>query len=128
MEVRTDFLQLQIKNNLIIYNFLGWFGDFLSWKGFELFTKISYSVYLVQFPVFFYNVGMTKHVGEFKPRMLVILLLLFFIKGIFLLIFVLDGYTGNTYDSEYFPNFDFICRDAFSESKKSFLRKRYIST
>lgn len=53
---------------------LGWFGDFLSWKGFQVFTKISYGVYLVQFPVFFYNVGKTRHVDEFKPTMLVNLL------------------------------------------------------
>ncbi|XP_046395284.1 nose resistant to fluoxetine protein 6-like [Ischnura elegans] len=35
----------------------GFFGDFLSWKGFVVFTRIAYALYLVQFPIFFYNVG-----------------------------------------------------------------------
>ncbi|KAF5298597.1 hypothetical protein FQR65_LT09692 [Abscondita terminalis] len=38
----------------------GWFGNFLSWRGFKYFTKVSYSFYLVQFPVFFYNVGVQR--------------------------------------------------------------------
>ncbi|XP_071452991.1 nose resistant to fluoxetine protein 6-like [Hetaerina americana] len=35
----------------------GFFGKFLSWKGFIKFTRIAYALYLVQFPIFFYNVG-----------------------------------------------------------------------
>lgn len=70
VEVKTVFT-----SNVVLSQFfgfiLGWFGDFLSWRGFQFFTKISYAVYLVQFPVFFYNVGITRHVGEFKPRMIV---------------------------------------------------------
>ncbi|XP_075234282.1 O-acyltransferase like protein-like [Lycorma delicatula] len=46
------------------YGFAGWFGSFLSWKGFKIFTKISYAVYLTQFPIFFYNVG-TKRTSSF---------------------------------------------------------------
>lgn len=56
----------------------------MSWKGFQVFTRISYGVYLVQFPVFFYNVGATRHVNEFKPTMLVKFFILYFI-GFFLL-------------------------------------------
>lgn len=48
-------------------NGFGGIYDILKWNKFKYFTKISYSVYLVQFPVFFYNVGVTKHVDEFNP-------------------------------------------------------------
>ncbi|XP_055388421.1 nose resistant to fluoxetine protein 6-like isoform X2 [Condylostylus longicornis] len=37
---------------------------FLSWKGFLISTKLSYSLYLTQFPVFFYNVGRRRN-GDF---------------------------------------------------------------
>ncbi|XP_018325878.1 nose resistant to fluoxetine protein 6 [Agrilus planipennis] len=36
-------------------------GDVLSWRGFLFTTRISYTVYLTQFPVFFFNVGVTRH-------------------------------------------------------------------
>ncbi|KAK5650717.1 hypothetical protein RI129_001746 [Pyrocoelia pectoralis] len=49
----------------------GWLGDLLCWKGFKIFTKISYSFYLVQFPVFFYNVGIQKTASQFTPLELV---------------------------------------------------------
>lgn len=38
----------------------------LSWKGFLLWTRISYTVYLTQFPVFFYNVGRTRSARHFE--------------------------------------------------------------
>lgn len=34
--------------------------EFFSWKGFLVTTRISYAVYLTQFPIFFYNVGQTR--------------------------------------------------------------------
>ncbi|KAG8222358.1 hypothetical protein J437_LFUL015954 [Ladona fulva] len=42
----------------------GFFGDFLSWRGFVVSTRIAYSLYLIQFPIFFYNVG-RKRTAEF---------------------------------------------------------------
>lgn len=36
------------------------FIDLIEWKGFLFCTKISYSLYLTQFPVFFYNVGRVR--------------------------------------------------------------------
>ncbi|CAD7077419.1 unnamed protein product [Hermetia illucens] len=33
----------------------------LSWPGFQVATKLSYAIYLTQFPVFFYNVGRRRH-------------------------------------------------------------------
>ncbi|XP_054280087.1 nose resistant to fluoxetine protein 6-like [Macrosteles quadrilineatus] len=38
----------------------GFLSRVLSWKGFQVFTRISYSFYLTQFPVFFFNVGQTR--------------------------------------------------------------------
>jgi hypothetical protein len=46
--------------------FLGWFGKMFDWKYFQIATKVAYALYLVQFPVFFYNVGLTKHVDEYQ--------------------------------------------------------------
>ncbi|KAL3278414.1 hypothetical protein HHI36_013736 [Cryptolaemus montrouzieri] len=48
----------------------GFFGAILSWDKFKYFTKIAYAVYLVQFPLFFYNVGKTKHIDEFHPSLM----------------------------------------------------------
>ncbi|KAL5276597.1 hypothetical protein ACFFRR_002050 [Megaselia abdita] len=41
------------------------FTNFLSWRGFQITTKLSYSVYLTQFPVFFFNVGRRRHVHHY---------------------------------------------------------------
>ncbi|CAG9765343.1 unnamed protein product [Ceutorhynchus assimilis] len=50
--------------------FGSWFSSILRWQYFQIFTKIAYSMYLVQFPVFFFNVGVNRHVGEFKNYMM----------------------------------------------------------
>lgn len=45
------------------------FIDILEWKGFQITTRLSYSIYLTQFPVFFYNVGRVRnpiHFGFIK--------------------------------------------------------------
>ncbi|KAK4883163.1 hypothetical protein RN001_006482 [Aquatica leii] len=47
--------------------YAGWLGDLLSWNGFKYFTKIAYSFYLVQFPVFFYNVGVQRTSSQYSP-------------------------------------------------------------
>lgn len=84
-----------------------------------MFTKISYAVYLVQFPVFFYNVGMTRHVDQFKPRMLVAL------PCSFLWISVLSNVisfsvtvTGNVGNFVHSNSFDAVCGNAFSKFEK----------
>ncbi|KAE8751905.1 hypothetical protein FOCC_FOCC001382 [Frankliniella occidentalis] len=33
----------------------------LSWRGWVVFTRVAFALYLAQFPVFFYNVGSTRH-------------------------------------------------------------------
>lgn len=39
----------------------GVLGEVLSWRGWVVFTRIAFALYLAQFPVFFYNVGSTRH-------------------------------------------------------------------
>ncbi|XP_076623887.1 nose resistant to fluoxetine protein 6 isoform X2 [Colletes latitarsis] len=38
----------------------GWFSRLLAWKGFLITTRLSYAIYLTQFPIYFYNVGRTR--------------------------------------------------------------------
>ncbi|XP_069685548.1 nose resistant to fluoxetine protein 6-like isoform X2 [Periplaneta americana] len=38
----------------------GLLGQFLSWRGFLVTTRLSYAVYLLQFPIFFYTVGTNR--------------------------------------------------------------------
>lgn len=38
----------------------------LSWKGFLVTTRLSYAIYLTQFPVFFYNVGRRRHAAFYE--------------------------------------------------------------
>ncbi|XP_053678565.1 nose resistant to fluoxetine protein 6-like [Anopheles nili] len=40
--------------------------DFFSWRGFRVTTRISYAIYLTQFPIFFYNVGRTRTPQHFE--------------------------------------------------------------
>ncbi|XP_055600965.1 nose resistant to fluoxetine protein 6 [Uranotaenia lowii] len=40
--------------------------DLFSWRGFRVTTKISYAVYLTQFPIFFYNVGRVRNAQLFN--------------------------------------------------------------
>ncbi|XP_058064194.1 nose resistant to fluoxetine protein 6 isoform X2 [Anopheles bellator] len=48
--------------------------EFLSWRGFRVTTRLSYAIYLTQFPIFFYNVGRTRvpQFFEFWPAVIVI--------------------------------------------------------
>ncbi|XP_030765294.1 nose resistant to fluoxetine protein 6-like [Sitophilus oryzae] len=43
----------------------GIIGNFFSMPVWTLWTKVSYTVYLTQFPIFFYNVGITRAPHEF---------------------------------------------------------------
>ncbi|XP_050075613.1 nose resistant to fluoxetine protein 6 [Anopheles maculipalpis] len=49
-----------------------WVIDMFSWRGFRITTKISYAIYLTQFPIFFYNVGRTRtpQFFEFWPSVI----------------------------------------------------------
>ncbi|XP_011502852.1 PREDICTED: nose resistant to fluoxetine protein 6-like [Ceratosolen solmsi marchali] len=38
----------------------GWLSKVFAWKGFLITTRLSYAIYLTQFPVFFFNVGETR--------------------------------------------------------------------
>ncbi|KAK6625956.1 hypothetical protein RUM43_006255 [Polyplax serrata] len=44
----------------------GFFNAFLSWKYFRIFSKISYGIYLTQFPVFFYGIGTERTTQFYK--------------------------------------------------------------
>ncbi|XP_076290207.1 nose resistant to fluoxetine protein 6 isoform X2 [Lasioglossum baleicum] len=44
----------------------GLFSRFLAWKGFLITTRLSYAVYLTQFPIYFYNVGMTRSATHYE--------------------------------------------------------------
>ncbi|XP_029053165.1 O-acyltransferase like protein-like [Osmia bicornis bicornis] len=44
----------------------GWLSRFLSWRGFLITTRISYAVYLTQFPIYFYNVGKTRSAEHYE--------------------------------------------------------------
>jgi peptidoglycan/LPS O-acetylase OafA/YrhL len=45
---------------VFLFLFTDKFTDALEWRGFLISTRISYALYLVQFPVFFFNVGQIK--------------------------------------------------------------------
>lgn len=54
----------ELGNKIAIFQFLmrtnfiaDKFVELLEFRGFQVCTRISYSLYLVQFPIFFYNVG-----------------------------------------------------------------------
>ncbi|XP_076666635.1 nose resistant to fluoxetine protein 6 isoform X1 [Andrena cerasifolii] len=44
----------------------GWFSRFLAWKGFLITTRLSYAIYLTQFPIYFYNVGNTRSAEHYE--------------------------------------------------------------
>ncbi|PSN54850.1 hypothetical protein C0J52_12406 [Blattella germanica] len=52
------------------YGYAGYLGDLVCWRGFKIFTHISYAFYLTQFPIFFYNVGLQRIPEYFKPIVL----------------------------------------------------------
>lgn len=53
-----------------VNNYTGTVGEFFKWNGFRVFTRIAYAVYLVQFPVFFYNVGTARSPRYFTSQVL----------------------------------------------------------
>ncbi|XP_002025449.2 uncharacterized protein LOC6600394 [Drosophila persimilis] len=44
-----------------------------AWRGFQVSTKLSYAIYLTQFPVFFYNVGRRRHIHHYYNFVSIIL-------------------------------------------------------
>lgn len=62
----TKYLCAESRNILC---FADKFIELIEWRGFLVCTKLSYGLYLTQFPVFFYNVGRVRtpfHYGFFK--------------------------------------------------------------
>uniref|UniRef100_A0A034VQ95 nose resistant to fluoxetine protein 6 n=1 Tax=Bactrocera dorsalis TaxID=27457 RepID=A0A034VQ95_BACDO len=49
------------------------FTEMLSWRGFQVSTKLSYAIYLTQFPVFFFNVGRRRHIHHYYNFVSIIL-------------------------------------------------------
>ncbi|XP_065364375.1 nose resistant to fluoxetine protein 6 [Calliphora vicina] len=47
--------------------------NFFSWRGFQVSTKLSYAIYLTQFPIFFYNVGRRRHIHHYYNFVSIIL-------------------------------------------------------
>ncbi|XP_069696140.1 nose resistant to fluoxetine protein 6-like [Periplaneta americana] len=45
----------------------GVFGALLSWKWFRVFSRVTYSLYLVQLPIYLYNVGVRRTVQHYSP-------------------------------------------------------------
>ncbi|XP_073983636.1 nose resistant to fluoxetine protein 6-like isoform X2 [Rhodnius prolixus] len=48
----------------------GFLSQMASWKGFQITTRLSYTFYLTQFPVFFFNVGRVRHSDYYHFQML----------------------------------------------------------
>ncbi|KMZ09816.1 uncharacterized protein LOC6740135 [Drosophila simulans] len=44
-----------------------------AWRGFQVSTKLSYAIYLTQFPVFFFNVGRRRHIHHYYNFVSIIL-------------------------------------------------------
>lgn len=57
--VTSEFI-VKILNNNSIRSFSDFFTHILEWRGFRITTKLSYSFYLVQFVVFYYNTGVAR--------------------------------------------------------------------
>ncbi|ALC49761.1 drd [Drosophila busckii] len=49
------------------------FTRMFAWRGFQVSTKLSYAIYLTQFPVFFYNVGRRRHIHHYYNFVSIIL-------------------------------------------------------
>lgn len=61
----------------LLRSIAGWFTGLFAWKGFLISTRLSYAIYLTQFPVFFFNVGQTRTAENYGFfRMLVIIYLI----------------------------------------------------
>lgn len=50
-------------NNLVLFS--AFISEILSCRLFLITTRLAYAVYLTQFPIFFYNVGTTRHSGYY---------------------------------------------------------------
>ncbi|KAF6203729.1 hypothetical protein GE061_002063 [Apolygus lucorum] len=48
----------------------GFISDLASWKGFQITTRLSYTFYLTQFPVFFFNVGRNLYSEAYSFQLL----------------------------------------------------------
>lgn len=57
----------------ICNDYAGVGSAFIESRVFKFFNKIAYSVYLTQFPIFFYNVGVERHSGYYSPLLLLYL-------------------------------------------------------
>ncbi|CAH0717421.1 unnamed protein product, partial [Brenthis ino] len=54
----------------ICHDYAGVGTAFVESRVFKFFNKIAYSVYLTQFPIFFYNVGVQRHSEHYTPLLL----------------------------------------------------------
>lgn len=62
---KTTFVPIN-NSHLTTCHLQGIFVTALEWKYFKISTNIAYAFYLVQFIVFFYNVGITRGTSEFS--------------------------------------------------------------
>lgn len=49
-----------------IISIIGFLNKLFSWRGFLITTRISYAIYLTQFPIYFYNVGQTRTAEQYE--------------------------------------------------------------
>lgn len=52
------------ENNVV--SIIGFLNKLSSWRGFLITTRISYAVYLTQFPIFFFNVGQIRTAEQYE--------------------------------------------------------------
>ena len=64
--IQKHFFTPQAKLSTYVYFFLDSFVKFLDWKGFQITTKLSYGIYLVQFAVFHFNIGQVRSSSHFS--------------------------------------------------------------
>lgn len=50
---------------IFFFPIVAFISDMLSCRLFLITTRLAYAVYLTQFPIFFYNVGTTRHSGYY---------------------------------------------------------------
>ncbi|CAK1578058.1 unnamed protein product [Parnassius mnemosyne] len=63
-------LSMCIAHWAICNDYAGVGTTIVEWRAFKFFNKIAYGVYLTQFPIFFYNVGVQRHAEFYTPLLL----------------------------------------------------------
>lgn len=74
----------------------GFLNTIFSWRGFLVTTRISYAIYLTQFPIFFYNVGQIRTADHYEVLRIMVSFILKIRRKIFFYVLpVLQNYLWN---------------------------------